>query len=546
MSSASPRPGSQVGWGELSTSGGRMRERLLALASGLLALALALAASLETPSPSIGSVAAVVAIALVAVALLTLVISTRYEITLTVLAIYLGLLDGPLKLESASRLASAGRDIVIAAIALGMLMRLFLRHERVKLPAMSGWVLAFGALVIVETLNPYTANILKVLGGYRQELEFLPCFFFGYLIIRSKRRFRQLFLLLGVIALADGLVGGYQSRLTPAQLASWGPGYRMQVEGNGEGLTGRTYTVEGVGHPRPMGLGSDAGSGGVAGIIAIPGLLALLLAGKLRRRWPVVLCGLGALAAIATSASRTITVVAVVELVVFALVLLIAGLNVRRTLIGLAIGLALAGSVGVALIALDGTEVLHRQEGLVNTRVKEGTGLEVEQEAGEDDKTRNLGEIPRDLVDAPFGLGLGVTAAASGFGGHTKPLLEEEKVAGGSAYNLLAVETGAIGLFLWLGLSGSLLVLAARRLKRVTDTELRLYLVAMVTTFIALSVQGLSGPTLAVSPSGAYLWFAPGVLAFWLAGPGRTAIGASSPEPLASASAGPTAGTAGA
>jgi len=46
--------------------------------------------------------------------------------------------------------------------------------------------------------------VLKTLGGYRQELEWVPFFFFGYLFVRSKRRLRKLFLLLGVIALANG------------------------------------------------------------------------------------------------------------------------------------------------------------------------------------------------------------------------------------------------------------------------------------------------------------------------------------------------------
>ena len=46
-----------------------------------------------------------------------LMLSTRYEITLTLLALYLGLLDGPVKLESASQGASAIRDVLILAIS---------------------------------------------------------------------------------------------------------------------------------------------------------------------------------------------------------------------------------------------------------------------------------------------------------------------------------------------------------------------------------------------------------------------------------------------
>ena len=54
--------------------------------------------------------------------------------------------------------------------------------------------------VIVEAFDPKTLGLLKVLGGFRQQLEWVPFFFFGYALIRTKRRFRQLFLVLGVIA----------------------------------------------------------------------------------------------------------------------------------------------------------------------------------------------------------------------------------------------------------------------------------------------------------------------------------------------------------
>lgn len=525
MSSLYPQLADRVGWGEQSLAGSRGRTYLLVGIGVLVPLTLALAISIAIPEPSVASAAAIFGIALGAVGVVALMLSTRYALTLTILALYLGLLDGPVKLESASKLASGARDVLIAAIVLGMLMRLSLKRERITLPPLSGWVIAFVAVVLIEALNPYTSNVLKVLGGYRQELEFVPFFFFGYLLIRSKQRFRQLFLLLGVIALANGIVGAYQSRLSPGQLANWGPGYGERVSGSG-GLSGRTYSVEGVSHPRPPALGSDAGAGGAIGVIALPGLLALLAAGGLRRRWPVALCCVGALAAIATSASRTFIVVAVASLLVFAVLCLVAGLRLNRSLAGLAAILVCAAGVVGVLAAIDGSQIFHRQESIVNPHVKEGRGLELEEETGNDAKEKHLSEIPRDIADAPFGLGLGVSAAASGFGGHDKVRIEEEKVSGASAYNLLAIEAGAPGLFLWLGLSLSAIVLTIRRLRRFADPELRLYLVALLTTFIALAIQGLSGPTLAVSPAGAYLWFVPGVLAYWLASFRSVATGA--------------------
>ena len=262
--------------------GWRARGYLLAGLGALVPLIVALAISVEMPNPSVGDMAVVVGGMLGVVAVIALMLSTRYTLTLTLLALYLGLLDGPIKLEATNhKLASSLRDILIVAIVLGMLMRPVVRRERLSLPPLSGWVLAFVAFVLVEALNPHTGSILKSLGGYRQQLEWVPFFFFGYLIMRSKQRFRQLFLLLGVIALANGLVGAYQSRLSTAQLASWGPGYNELVKGGtGNGITARTYSVEGVAHARPPALGSDSGFGGGVGVLALPGLLALLATGR--------------------------------------------------------------------------------------------------------------------------------------------------------------------------------------------------------------------------------------------------------------------------
>jgi O-antigen ligase len=108
--------------------------------------------------------------------------------------------------------------------------------------------------------------------------------------------------------------------------------------------------------------------------------------------------------------------------------------------------------------------------------------------------------------------------------------VEEEKVSGGSAYNLLAVELGLPGLALWIGFTISVLLLGLGRLRLIEDPELRTYLVAILATFVTLTIEGLVGPTLAVTPPGVFLWFAPGVLAYWLAGPGRKAIARSGPR----------------
>jgi O-antigen ligase len=345
--------------------------------------------------------------------------------------------------------------------------------------------------------------------------------------MRSKLRFRQLFLILGVIALANGVVGAVQARLSPTQLAAWGPGYReLASGGEGNGITARTYSVEGVAHVRPPALGSDAGFGGSIGARALPGLLALLAIGGRRRRWPIILLCMGAVLGIATAGSRTAVVAGVVAVGSYAALSLFAGLRLSRPLVGVLVVGAIVFVVGSLLISTDGAGIFHRQETLAS--------LQTAQETGGSGKERSLSQIPRYLAIAPFGFGLGTTASVSGFGGHQRLEIEGEKVEGGNAYSILVKEMGIPGLVLWLGLSINVLVLGMRRLRRVVDIELRTYFVALLAGFITLTIQGFSGPTLAVT-NGAFLWFVPGVVAYWFAGPGRSMLRRAPVAPTVSA-----------
>ena len=212
----------------------------------------------------------------------------------------------------------------------------------------------------------------------------------------------------------------------------------------------------------------------------------------------------------------------------FALLSVIAGLGARRALAGVAAVAILAVGVVVVLIAVNGSAVIARQEALLSSRVEQGQAWKPKKQNIHRRQAVGSQQDPTTLTHAPFGLGLGTGASAGGLGGHEKLTIEEEKIPAASTYNLLAVEVGLPGLLLWIGLTLSVIALGVSRLRRVADRELRIYLVAMLTTFIAFTIQGLSGPTVAVTPAGAYLWFAPGVLAYWLAGPGCAAMHAGS------------------
>jgi hypothetical protein len=493
----------------------RIREVLVVGAAGLAALVISLGIAVAIPNPSYVLVFGAV---LGVLGLVVLMCNSRLEVTVALLAIYLGMLDGPLKLGTGGHeAASVVRDILIFAVGLGAVLRLLVKREKVRLPPLSGWVFAFVMLVLVQALNPSTPGILKALGGFRQQLEWVPFFFFGYAIMRSKERFRKFFILLGVIALANGLVATYQTHLSPDQLANWGPGYSTLIHGNASagkkgGLTGRTYASEGVAHVRPPGLGSDAGFSGGVGVIALPCALALLATGGLRRRWfSVVLC-LGAVLGIATGLGRLQVVGAVLGVLSFALLSSSAGRRATRPLLALLGVLILVIPFAALLVSIESPGTFSRYAGIVPTN-----GAPVK-----DTKTNELSRLPHQLVSLPFGFGLGSTGAAGGFGGKaTANELEGHGVGAETQYNFVANELGAPGLILWVALSLNLILLAMRRLRRIGDIELRIDLAGVFAVIIALFLEGASGPTMTSAAAGPYFWFAAGIAAYWFAGPGR-------------------------
>ena len=96
-------------------------ERTRMLVAATLTAALAVAISVEVPSPGVKDFVEVIGATIGLVAVAVLMLSTRYTVTLTLLALYLGLLDGPVKELTGSKYASGFRDVFMIAIALGML-----------------------------------------------------------------------------------------------------------------------------------------------------------------------------------------------------------------------------------------------------------------------------------------------------------------------------------------------------------------------------------------------------------------------------------------
>lgn len=518
MSATHAAPSGQAGRVRRVARRERSNRRLVTFIAGVIAALIALGLAIAIPLTSAPlMIAALVAVTLV----VALIFWIPLELGVVFLGFYLGMLDGPVKLLAHSQYASVGRDVLIAAVSAGAILRILVKKEQLRFPPLSGWVLAFVGLVVVGAFNPKTASVLKVLGGFRQNLEWVPFFFFGYALMRSKRRFTQLFVILGVMAVANAAIATYQTQIPISQLASWGPGYAQLVNGNtsGEGLdqvTGRKYIVEGEGHVRPMGLGSDSGDGAGVGLIALPGCLALLAYGGRKRRVYAMAMTLASLVAILIGLGRLQLVGGVIALAVFALLSASAGRKVMKPLKALLAVAALALPLGAIYVTAVGSSLFSRYESIEPNKVV-ATSTEYKEQA--------LAQLPHYISSDPFGFGLGTVGPASSFGGKVgSQVLEDHGVTSETQYNFAEDETGAPGLILWIAISVEIIVLVLRWLPKIPNVDIRIALAAVFAVFAAHTVMGFRGAFMDTAAAGSYFWFSFGIAAYWLAGPGKPRI----------------------
>lgn len=424
--------------------------------------------------------------------------SERYTLTLSVFLIYLGLFDGFLKLKTGSSVVTLGRDVLLYAITLGAVSRAILRRQAMPAPPLLLGVLAWVVLCVAQIFNPSAASIAHATTSIRQHVEFVPLFFVGYLILRSKQRLVVLFALLVGITAINGLVALYQDHLTAAQLAGWGPGYFTEVFGSAT-QSGRTFWINGVPYVRPPALGGDFGFGGALGVIATPLVLALAQSTRQFRRlgwigW--IGAPLVALAVIG-SESRTDVVSAVVALVAY----LALTLTSRRALITLVVAVVIGAlSVFVAEPLLKGTPT--RYGSIAPTQVV-STTLSY--------RDYTLAFIPTYAIDYPLGAGMGTAgpAANAAVGGAPTTQLDAE-----SEFTFLEIELGVPGLLILTGLFAAFIGIGIR-LRRVGDPTMQRLLGAITAVLVAFVVSWIVGVDTATSPDAPFLWLAGGMLAYW-------------------------------
>lgn len=475
---------------------------LLTLVVGATAVAIAFVATerLSSQSPVIAG-----ALALLVVLPAWMAFSSKYAVTLAALLLYLGLVDGVLKLKLNTPAATLGRDLLLYSIVFGALARFALAGRRTRLPPLAGYVLAFVVIVLIQVLNPRTGGIVRGLGAIRPHLEFVPLFFLGFAVMRNARRLRLFLVLLCVLAAANGVVSLVQFNLTPEQLASWGPGYSDRIYGRN--VAGRVFydNSGGTAFVRPFGLGPDTGFGGIMGVLAVPALLALVATA--RKRWLGRIAaplGIGIVLAVATSQTRTAVLAAVVALLAFGAL----AMTSRRRAMAL---VAIAGLVTLtvwlisALGQSENSAALQRYNSIAPSKVLETT---FQSRGG------TFALIPRYVRDFPLGAGLGQVGPGSSYGLSSREI-GEEPLNGESEFTFLLVELGIAGLLILGALTVRLLALAGR-IRKLPNGEVRLLLAGCAAPLFGLAANWVTGPVSSGTPASPFFWFVAGVLAFWL------------------------------
>jgi hypothetical protein len=430
----------------------------------------------------------------------------RVEFALALMMLYLGLLDGYLKLSTGSNYVTFVRDALLYALAFGVLLRAGAEGRRLKLAPLGVWVIAFVVVVFAQLANPDRGSLYHSLAGLRQDLEFVPLFFLTYTYVRSVKALRAFVLILVVVGAVNGIVDVVQFNESPSQLASWGPGYNERVLGTQEfGEAGRTfYTSSGQQLTRPFGLGSDSGDGGFMGAFAIGGILALVALNR-RRRYlflaaPAAAC---AVAGVVTAQSRAVILAAVIMAVGY-FILTAASRRALRTII--------AATVTAAIVFVAVTTVLHSSSQSSDLRYSNLSASNLIQTLNQN-RGFSLARIPKYFVDYPVGAGLGVGGPAQGVKGAPAGagVLDSE-----NEFNYLIIETGVPGLIALLAFTLSVIVIGLRRCRRVEDRETRVLLAAIIAPVIGMLALFLGTAVTPTTPCGPYLWAAGGVVAYWL------------------------------
>jgi hypothetical protein len=449
--------------------------------------------------------------------------SARYEVTLTLLAAYLMLADGYLKLRYPGQLSLLGRDALLLAVTFGAGARWALARHEIRLPPLAGWVVAWVLVVLVQLGNPANGTIAHSIQALRPHIEFVPLFFLGYAYMRTQAHLRGIVWLLVVLAAINGVVGFIQINLSPDELASWGVGYAERINGTHQGISGRAFVDAGGNlRTRPFALGSDQGFGGALGVLAAPAALALFAVTRSRRLLAIAVpLAFGTALAVVTSQARVAVLGGLAGIAIYALL----GAVARRraaTVIAIALGGLVTWLVISAIAGGTYAGVFDRYKTIAPNRVV-STAVSY--------REQTIRTIPDYAISFPLGAGIGTVGPGGSTGGGTGRVLNGE-----SEFTFLLIEAGIAGFIVMVGFNLRLMQLVATRVRRVGDADTRLLLAALGAPFFAKFLSWFGGPSTAGTPDSPYMWFIGGVLAWWLIGAFRPER-AQQPDPTHGAAA---------
>lgn len=476
----------------------------LAACGATIASGAAVCLAVTGPS-STRSVLDIVVLALGVTATLALMTSERLGLTLTLYAVYIGCLDGVLKLESGSQFGTLGRDGILYAIVGGWLIRVLVRHKPIRLPPGTALVLIWTAVILVQIPNPAGAGLMHSVISIRPDLEFVPLFFVGYAFMRTENRLWSFLVILLALAAVNGAISLIQLNLTPQELARWGPGYSvLELGGTGSGTSyqfGITYVAGGAAHVRPLGLGGFPGFAGVMSVLALPGGLALLSQRTpMIPRWLTALLLALSFIGVITSQTRTAVLGSVVVILAFTLLTTTPrqafrnfGIFAAVAVIGYGAGTALVGNGPNRYSTIAPNKVLST----VTTY-----------------KSATYALIPRYLVDYPLGVGLGMTGAASKstVGG---VISQSRSYDAETEFTFLICEGGIPGLLAMAGVFVWTIRAGLRSRRQAYDPQVRVPLMALLAVALFLAADWFFGAVTAQSPTGPATWLIMGVFAFW-------------------------------
>lgn len=432
---------------------------------------------------------------------------------LVVLGIYLGIVDGYLKLSTGSAYATFGRDVVLVGLISGAVWRsVIVRQTAIRLPPLGLAVIAFAGLVVVQVLNPDAHGAKASVAGLRQHIEFVPLFFLAYAAIRETKHLRVVLVVFLIAGAANGVVSGIQSQLTPQQLAQWGPGYQERIEGTGvfKGA-GRVANsqADGVDKTRTFGLGSDAGAGGFFAMFGLIAGVGLMLVGDARLRLLVILLAAPVLVGVLTSGARATVIATYAAVVGFGALTAISRRAVRVLVACSLMGVVVFGAVS-AVVSQRSNAAVERQ-----SSVTPGKALDTYRQ----ERLGSLQLLPQYVREYPLGVGLataGPSARVRATGADAPLRLNSE-----NEFNFLLIEVGLPGLVALLGFT-VLVVTGSLRVRKLEGHEDRILLAAVLAPIFGVIASFFGSPVTAAPPIAPYLWFVGGIVSFWLLAGSKT------------------------